>query len=84
MKPSNPDRPEIGQVFCQDEEIAELSLLLPGWQASQLVAIASRQRMTAGQLLRHLIKTYLAQESSWQKHVNNPEPSLLIFEWRRQ
>ena len=78
MKPSHSERPEIGQILWLNEEMAEISLLLPGWQASQLVAIASRQRMTAGQLLRHLIKIYLAQ-SSWQKNVNNLEPSLHDF-----
>jgi hypothetical protein len=78
MKPSYSDRPEIGQISWLDEEIAEVSLLLHGWQAAQLVAIANRQQMTAGQLLRHLIKIYLAQ-SSWQKNVNNLEPSLHDF-----
>jgi hypothetical protein len=32
MKQSNPDRPEIGQISRLDEESAEVSLLLPGWQ----------------------------------------------------
>jgi hypothetical protein len=63
MKPSYSDRPEIGQISWLDEEIAEVFLLLPGWQLSQLVAIASCQRVTAGQLLRHLIEIYLAQSA---------------------
>jgi hypothetical protein len=63
MKPSHSERPEIGQILWLDEEVAEISLLLPGWQAAQLVAFASRQQVTAGQLLRDLVKKYLARRT---------------------
>ena len=53
-------RPEVGQVGWLDQEVAEISLLVPGWQAAQLVSLASSQRLTAGQLLRRLIRQYLA------------------------
>ena len=62
MKPSHSERPEIGQILWLNEEMAEISLLLPGWQAAQLVVFASRQQVTAGQLLRDLVKKYLAHE----------------------
>jgi hypothetical protein len=61
MKYSYSGRPEIGQISWLDEETAEVSLLLPGWQAARLVAIANRRRVTVGQLLRDLIKIYLAK-----------------------
>lgn len=61
------DRAEIGQVSWLDEEIAEVSLLLPGWQAAQLVTIATCQRVTVGQLLRDFIKIYLAKRTPGNK-----------------
>ena len=61
MKQIYCDRPEIGQISWLDEEIAEVSLLMSGWQAAQLVAHASRQQVTVGQLLRDLIKIYLTK-----------------------
>jgi hypothetical protein len=67
MKQSYSDRPEIGQVSWLDEEIAEVSLLMSGWQAAQLVALASRQQVTVGQLLRDLIKIYLAKRTPRNK-----------------
>ncbi len=58
------DRPEVGQVCWTNEEIAECSLLMPGWQAAQLMAVAAAQRVTVGQLLRGLIHTYLARRAT--------------------
>jgi hypothetical protein len=61
------DRPEIGQISWLDEGIAEVSPLLPGWHAPQVAAVASRQRVTVGQLLRELIKIYLAKRTRGNK-----------------
>jgi hypothetical protein len=60
-------RPEVGQVGWLDQEVAEISLLVPGWQAARLVSLAGSQRLTAGQLLRRLIRQYLVQRSSGTK-----------------
>ncbi len=61
------DRPEIGQISWLDEETAEVSLLMHGWQAAQLSTIATRQRVTVGQLLRDLVKIYLAKRTPRRK-----------------
>jgi hypothetical protein len=53
------ERPEVGQVCWLDEETAELSLLLPGWQAAELESLACSWCLTLGQLLRLLIRDFL-------------------------
>jgi hypothetical protein len=80
MKPSYCERPEVGQISWLDEEIAEVSLLLPGWQAAQLAALATRQRLTVGQLLRNLIKDLPRQEESQEQASRIWSPDSLIFE----
>lgn len=42
-------------VARQDQEVVELPLLLPRWQALELEAAARRRGMTTGQMLRRLI-----------------------------
>jgi hypothetical protein len=64
MNRSKTERAEVGQVTWLDEEIAEISLLLPGWQAAQLVSLATSQRATVGQFLRWLIRKHLDQRSN--------------------
>jgi hypothetical protein len=41
MSPKSWRRPEVGQVCWTDEDIAEVSLLLPGWLAARLVSLAN-------------------------------------------
>jgi hypothetical protein len=60
-------RPEVGQVGWLDQDVAEISLLVPGWQAAQLVSLANSQRLTVGQLLRRLIRQYLAHRPGGTK-----------------
>jgi hypothetical protein len=43
-----------------DEEMAEVSLLLPVWQAAALERLARTRGLTVGHLLRLLIQDYLA------------------------
>ncbi len=43
------------EVIRQDQEVVELPLLLPRWQALELEAAARRRGMTTGQMLRRLI-----------------------------
>ncbi|QDU22348.1 hypothetical protein [Urbifossiella limnaea] len=43
----------------QDQEVVELPLLLPKWQAVELEAAARQRGMTMGQLLRRVIREVL-------------------------
>ena len=45
-----------------DQEVVELPLLLPRWQAVELEAAASRRGMTTGQMLRRVIGELLASQ----------------------
>lgn len=45
-----------------DQEVIELSLLLPRWQAMELEAVASRRGMTTGQMIRRVIGEMLASQ----------------------
>lgn len=45
-----------------DQEVVELALLLPLWQAMELEAAASRRGMTTGQMLRRVIGELLATQ----------------------
>ncbi len=45
-----------------DQEVIELPLLLPRWQAMELEAAASRRGMTTGQMLRRVIGEMLASQ----------------------
>jgi hypothetical protein len=45
-----------------DQEVVEVALLLPLWQAMQLEAAASRRGMTTGQMLRRVIGELLASQ----------------------
>jgi hypothetical protein len=49
-------------VSRSDQEVVELALLLPLWQAMQLEAAASRRGMTTGQMLRRVIGELLAAQ----------------------
>jgi hypothetical protein len=45
-----------------DQEVVELPLLLPRWQAMELEAVASRRGMTTGQMIRRVIGEMLAAQ----------------------
>jgi hypothetical protein len=45
-----------------DQEVVEVPLLLPLWQAVELEAAASRRGMTTGQMLRRVIGELLASQ----------------------
>ena len=47
---------DLGQL---DEDIVELSLLLPGWQLGALEKLARGQGLTTAQMVRGLIRDYL-------------------------
>jgi hypothetical protein len=52
------------RTFWLDEEMVELSLLLPGWQAAEMESLAHSRGMTLGQLLRLLIRDHLRDRGS--------------------
>ena len=54
-------RPEVGQVGWLDQEVAEISVLMPAWQTAQLLDLATSRRLTLGELLRGVVGTYLEQ-----------------------
>jgi hypothetical protein len=43
-----------------EEEVVEISILLPGWQASFLETLAHQHGLTAGAMVRHLLRDFLA------------------------
>ena len=45
-----------------DQEVVEVALLLPLWQAMELEAAASRRGMTTGQMVRRVIGELLAAQ----------------------
>ena len=47
------------RLVWQDEQVAELFMLLPGRQAAELERLAHFRGMTMGQLVRLLIRDYL-------------------------
>ena len=47
------------RICWLDAEMAELSLLLPGWQAAEMERLAHARGLTLGQLIRLLIRDYL-------------------------
>jgi hypothetical protein len=53
--------PDLGRF---DQEVIELPLLLPRWQALELEAAASRRGMTTGQMIRRVIGEMLASQPS--------------------
>lgn len=49
-------------VGRQDQEVVELHLLLPRWQALELEAAARQRGMTTGQILRRVIGELLTEQ----------------------
>lgn len=54
--------PPSAPVSRQDQEVVELPLLLPRWQALELEAVARERGMTTGQMLRRVIRELLADQ----------------------
>ena len=48
-----------------DGDMAELTLLLPGWEARRLEAAAHRRGLTTAQMLRRLIRNCTAADDRW-------------------
>jgi hypothetical protein len=54
--------PATATISRQDQEVVELPLLLPRWQALELEIAARERGMTTGQMLRRVIRDLLAEE----------------------
>jgi hypothetical protein len=56
-------RPGTREITPIDNEVVELALLLPRWQAAALEDAAHQRGLTTGQMLRKLIGASLKGES---------------------
>lgn len=46
-----------------EEDVVEIPLLLPGWQASVLETVAHQRGLTAGAMVRHLLRDFLTDRT---------------------
>lgn len=51
-----------------DEDVAELSLLVPGWQLRALMDAAQRRGQTIGQVLRRFLHQFLSHDQRQGSH----------------
>jgi hypothetical protein len=70
--------PIESQTCWLDAEMAELSLLLPAGQAAQMERLAHSRNLTVGQLIRLLIRDYLADRAASGPVSNRPMGNLAI------
>ncbi len=63
-KPSKPKEIPRKEVRALDEEMVELSVLLPRNQAMPLEREARRRGLTAGQMIRSLIRNFFLCQSA--------------------
>jgi hypothetical protein len=61
----NDSSPAEALTELQDSDVIEVPLLLPGWQMSALEWAAHKRGLTAGEMVRHLLRDFFA----------SPEPS---------
>lgn len=52
----------VATAIRPDQEVVELPLLLPRWQAEELEVAARERGMTTGQMLRRVIRELLSDE----------------------
>ena len=64
--------PAEDQVVWEDEQVTELRVLLPRQQAAELEKSAHSRGLTLGQLIRLLIRDYLADRSG-AAPIRDPE-----------
>jgi hypothetical protein len=57
-----------------DGDVVEVPLLLPGWQVSALATAAHDRGLTAGEMVRHLLRDFITR---WQhdrlRPFDNPD-----------
>ncbi|HJT78574.1 MAG TPA: hypothetical protein VJ739_15320 [Gemmataceae bacterium] len=54
--PTHVAEPQVARI---DPDMVELSLLVPGWQLTELERLAQNQGLTLGQVMRRLISAFL-------------------------
>jgi superfamily I DNA and RNA helicase len=54
------EQPAEAGVYCLEDEVVEVSLLLPRWQAAAMERLAWSRGMTLGQSIRRLINENVA------------------------
>jgi hypothetical protein len=64
MRPDALERPAEVEVYCLEEEVVEVSLLLPRWQAVALERLAWSRGLPLGQIVRRLIAELVAGPES--------------------
>jgi hypothetical protein len=60
MGPNQGGRLPEDRICLLGDGVAEVSLLLPGWQMAEMEQVAYSRGLTLGQLMRLLIREYLA------------------------
>jgi len=45
-----------------EDEVVEVSLLLPGWQVTALESAAHERGLTAGEMVRSLVRDFIADQ----------------------
>jgi hypothetical protein len=66
--------PQPRSSFWLDGEMAELPLLLPGRMAEALEAAASRRGLTVAQMVRRLIRAFLAEAHPGEQPAEDEDP----------
>jgi hypothetical protein len=61
---------DLDAVLQGDDAIAELSLLLPSWEAKALERVASSHGLTVGQALRSMVRDFLSGPSGIRGEFN--------------
>ena len=64
MTRDHAEGPMKSRICWLDEQMAEVSLLLPGWQAVEMERLAHSRGLTLGQLIRLLIREYLIDQTA--------------------
>lgn len=56
-----------------EQDVVEIPLLLPGWQATALETAAHDRGLTAGEMVRHLLGSFIARQA--ETHEEAPVAS---------
>jgi hypothetical protein len=56
-------RTETARSALTEEEVVEIPLLLPSWQASALETAAHQRGLTAAAMVRHLLRDFIRERT---------------------
>jgi hypothetical protein len=54
--------PNVGSLPPLNDDVVEISLILPGWQAARLERAAFTQGLTTAQMMRRLLGDFLSDD----------------------